>query len=486
MRLFYKKAICADCGLFAEHKNHKITSKNELKRVNKSILNDTQKKLDAYPLKDEFESIEDLSKMLNTKTNETTKLYKEKLNQVYDTIKQQVKTKLQLEIENFNNKIMDRVKALLDTNSNEYAKLQQSYVKSLKKIKVLEQSNQSQNSDDCCSYKKLIEINNELVQDSNQSKTLRNKIETTFNTPITIDVDVDQLLRAIRIIGLDDNIINDSDLLTQTIDETKQTMALPTVDEVLRIKQSLSPIKNSHDENRYQNSFISQLTAHIPITYRCDIKQDNIQEKKRNTLHKRSNTNTNIIMLDVNTSNDRDFDITKYGQNKVLATDRKSPERLDVNNNKKISRYVSVTSRIFKINPKDQGTENLPFNAEKKLNRNISSNNILGIKGKNQIETKPSATEYGGTVCIESQIITDSEMRKFLNIYFCGKKIINKLLFRKNVFVCDPLAVLASFFDSPLKIFILVDMQNNRFETELRTQLKDKKKLLYNRVKVIL
>lgn len=73
------KEICALCGLFGEHKEHKITTKNEIKNLNDTILRSSSEKIENFIFSEDFNKFENISDLINSKIKAILKINKNNL-----------------------------------------------------------------------------------------------------------------------------------------------------------------------------------------------------------------------------------------------------------------------------------------------------------------------------------------------------------------------------------------------------------------------
>lgn len=441
-------------------------------------------KLSTCPLRDTFEHTEDFANVVAMKTNAATLLYKNRINDIYQNLKSRLKAQLQKELENLNSGLTKKSKVLIDAHSSDYSKLRQAYAKSTKKIRILEQSSQSDNSDCCSSFKKLKEINKELSLAIDDSYKLERKIEGVFGFEPIVEIDTDTILSSIRFKVYDETSANLSSNLTSQIEEVKKSNILNMIDSMNKFRDSISPVKNPdpRSDRRIHNSFISQMTAkqsmsvkksmiNLPhelnetAVIRCSDERTSIQVPHSNQ-HKQNETGVDINLSAATFREKTGLD-HKIGQS-----------------SRRLTRNGFSGFHMTNFTPKITEYENEITVEKNKFTRGNSLNHLTNSNESYYSPKLPRTTEIGSTVSVESQVITEEMMKRLLGVYFCGKKDFKKIVFRKNVFECDPILIMSTFFDSPLKDFVSFDMLNNRFAVELKTQLRDKKKLLYNKVKI--
>ena len=70
------KEICALCGLFGEHKDHKITTKNEIKDINQSILDNSSEKIKNFIFLKDFGKFDNVSDLISNKIKANLKANK--------------------------------------------------------------------------------------------------------------------------------------------------------------------------------------------------------------------------------------------------------------------------------------------------------------------------------------------------------------------------------------------------------------------------
>ena len=450
-----------------------------MRKINGSFIKATKEKLDGCALKEAFEQAEDFSQLIGNRLTETARMYKDEINKAYKEIKTRLKAKLQQELEKFNSDLSHQAKVLIGNHASGYAKLRHGYRRIVDKLKVLEQANSSADADHCSSYIKLMEADKELTHALQQGKALKAKLRSVFGLLNPVDVDIEQILSAVRFKAEVPNPADKTSTEAETGNDTRKSGIIATLGDIRAIEDTVSPINKRHTlDDRQQVSFQSYYTALKPFIFtQGQDRQPGLQGGQPVMCYQTQGFKTTGLY-----SSRQDYNQTRgLNTSELQSSLPRYPTEYSLDTQyKSSSRPGSMTNKLGKPKSKPQTP------AIRNQNIRGASLNVPLSCNPPKVPKTPNTAKSGTTAWVNSQVFTEDSLKKLLSSKFCGKCGILELVLRKNVFECDPLAVLAAFFDRPQKEFVCIDMQNNRFDVGLRTQLSNKKKLLYNKVKVLL
>lgn len=485
MRLVNQKEVCSICGLFGLHKNHKITTGVELKKLNEEILKTNRDWLKGVVDIKEIEKSESLSRFVRSKADKMIGDYKKSIFKVYEEVKSGVKKRFLGFVNKMEDTINKYIDSVIDNNNEDFFQFIKLYKKIDEDLKEISERNKEKNID-------LFEIFNGLkkMETEIESIELRNKKLQFFKSQIdemnvSVNYNKNYLGKLISLNMKDIKIkksinVESNSLLFNTISVEEEK----NLDKIIKTaKARKTKIEKVPDNNI--SLFGNEETN--------SVSEENFTLKRSKSLLKK-NFGFSHHSKDKQLKEKNLFNKTKLKNlsiRNLKMSEHSSPKKLVINTYSGIE-SIDFEESSFNLSPVKKGLNELNIynpNTSFKL-MSTNPNNKLKLKKMNTMQLSPSSINYelsqkNSTLSIKDRDINPTQFKKILSDAFSKKKIIEKLVFRDNFFSFDVLSFLKSYFSKPLKSRVEIDLRKNKMKKNFKMLDFLKKHLRLHNVKVV-
>lgn len=436
------------CGLFGTHKSHKITTHRELRNLNTSLGKKSLEVVKEIVQVNKTKGVDCVEEYLLKLVEPTVNGYKKKIEETYREISRRLNNYFASLAEEVENDIQKYVNRVANDSSIDFSQLKKDSSKIKKEIDSLLKKNKSKKSNLFEVYNKLKKAEMSLNELKEQGKDIDSCVEEIKKLNVTIEYDKLNFLSRFKLkknkLGPKKNMPT---LLFKTISESFDS----------NLKNALDISASYEKENPTDLNISSDLEFSIKKSnsfFRNDTSKSLFNSNLFNEKRKETSQlfESAIIAPTVKNNN-----IKKKGSLSNRSLREVSLNRLSTKQSKAVSRQKN---HLYRTN-----TCSIFTPQKKQINSNLKKMNVR--------ELSPSHMNYefskkNTIVTIKGTTVSPDSFKRILNDIFTTRKIVEKLVFRENVFEKGVMGILKEFFKKSIGRNVKVDMRRNktRFDSD--------------------
>lgn len=488
--------MCALCGLFGSHKEHKITTQNELKDLNNQLIESHKKWLNELIDLEELDSINNFKDYIQYKTKGKMKELKKKALKVYSDSKKILKEFIFGFVSEMEKDVRQYIEDKLDTYQDSSSGFEQFKAECegiAKKLHSIDKENNKNKGNLFNAYNSLKKMEDSIKGIEQRTETNKNLINRVNEIELETDFDKISLINSITLKRgpLSDKSkfkIEDGLFLLNSISNHDNLEDLKPVSEnelsniELGQEAGIRPQLEDESEDTIKKSETSSFNRLIKPKLTHHLYKHNINQQ--------SNNYVSAVFSDKKFSFDGMFNQNrKQSHQTELYTERGDRERPTLKNSSSlqnltvkqnsIGKMYKQVSKLNLYSHKERNNSfnnsNLKMNLRKMTTRDLSPSNLIyELSNKNTILT------------IKNRNIDEIDLHRILNDAFEQKKLINKINFRDNLFDFDILQFLKRHFIEKRDKQICLDLRRNKIKVNNRKIEFVKKNLMMHNVKILI
>jgi len=494
------------CGLFGSHKQHDITTNDELQEVNYKLIEHITAKLNKYAFVNDLKNYPTFEDLIADKFQEIVRKSKEMLKKVYKQIKLVIRKKIFKTAAEIEMEISDKINLILKSRSFGFETFRENALGTIHDIEEAAKRNQNSKGELASVYTNLIDVFNGFDHLDRHYNKFKDYVEFVRSFQIDLKYNEADLMDCFRI-----SLRDCGSLLKSNLEEKSEIFA-----------ETISNLSNKDDDfSRPENSlFLDELnvyefTRDPMLSAEITTMHSRIQNKRLEHLQASQSffpspriINKNLLrssvafnlpqlsnksMLKLSTVETSDYNSSPLMMIKkpFSQTDyetrgnqiRDSAELKDYRTmagSRKPSYNLSLVSNpsqlVTKRNPSmiyDSEQDTPPSN-RRRSNPSVQRTSASFQSTQEQIANLSNLT------------IDNTKFRKVvLTIINCYKSI-SRINFRSNFFQCQPIELLKEIFTRPLPSLFTIDLRKNKLTLHPAQLNEELTSLLANNIKVII
>lgn len=512
------KEICALCGLFGIHKNHKITTNLELQGINKLLIEQTNKNLEYFEFSEDLNNLS-LKDIIRKKLLENINSNREYIMEFYNEIIKKLKTKILEDFDNYEKNIFCYFESFYNNKENEkFGKFKNNYFGLKNKLEDLNKKNNQKSFKYNFIYENILNLKEEIKNLNEIFETVQNIFKKINTCKFELNYDIEEIFKNIKIQSpkiLEEEIkLEESQLLFQTLSDFKPKKENPSLE--------CSLLKNidSNDVSIYKENHEFSI---INTPSKIDIRKKNKKKKfsKNDDFSKEEILKSDFFKTQ-NFENDKEFQkIEKMIKNKksIIKTPLVKKSFISVDktcykSRRDSKRCNSILKNQFLL------TNNISFRSqvnllEKKSSKKLkkkSSDNIYNKNSKNEIKDKKkkrreiksfknsltvsrklspilrrnsNLVNKNKITNISNFVLNKDHLKKIFERIILSEDKIGRINFRNNTFACDVFGIISDFFEEPFLFPFIIDLRTNNMKVSKYSKF-IKKELLNKNISIIL
>ena len=457
--------------MFGSHKNHEISNKNALSRVNESIIGDLKLRLHEFDFLDDFKRFSDFGELIRIKMRESYEINKEKVVFIYKQIKNAIKNHIFGQYDSYVKTVNGMLEEIIAGGDDIYTSFRKNLLAIEQSILKIEKPGKNKKEEFSDNHRRLSRINRLFPDLEIKNERITNQIKKAIDCKPEIEFDMNSLLSQISFVSPQTNyglINNESDLLLETMSDYQSGEKLGLLDDM---DDQLSPKESQRTPktkvNRLGSSFIkkdpikfsSLVSNNIVNQYTHERRQTDMLGMERFAKSK----NKNFMSIE-------NLHIKNYNTNTNIY---KNHQRKDTTLTKP-RRHTFYQS----INEFDPTVINYRAGNE----RNVYGSQVTH---KRKEKGRSLSVSKNTTADLTNLVIDSDDLKNMLFTITQSHKNISRINFKNNVFKCDVIDVFEEFFDEPQKNLFFIDLKGNEMKVDLKNFRKRTRALYDNKVKLI-
>lgn len=461
------------CGLFGVHKKHKITTKEELKDLNKEMIEANRNWVVKMGDFDNLKKSNDFVEFLKEKIKPVMQENKKKALNVYKEAKKVLKDFIYSFIVENETKVSEYIESNIKKEG--FSDFKNGCYLIEQQLNVIEKENSNSNENLFNTFNSLKQIENDLENLEICTKQSKGLIKTIKKAQMDCNYDKISLLNSINLkMSLSDHkkefLYEENMLLLETISQHESHKELDFVDE-----NEVSEKEEEKEELNLRNSSISNMTSKKSV---CSLKNSISKPLLVKNLY------SNIKKGEKKERFGRRYtEIIPENSINIMET-RKNTLTLRNTSSLQYLSFEGSDIGLYKEKKLDKFNLYTTRNAEGKKKKE-------GLKRLNTRDLSPSSLTYelsdkNSTIQINNKNLDEIDLHRILIDAFKKKKVVTRINFRDNMFDFDVIAFLREHFNEKQKRLITVDLRRNRIKINNRNIQFMKKNLLLHNVKILI
>lgn len=492
--------------MFGSHKQHDLTTKDELQAVNSKLIQHVTSKLNKYAFLDDLRAYPTLEELMADKFQEAVRESKEKLKKLYKQIKMVIRRKIFKAAAEIELEMSDKINLLLKSHNFGFETFRENTLSVMDDLEEVAKRNQNPKGELSSVYANLTDIFDGFDELDRRYNKFKDYLEFVKNFQIDLKYNESELLECFKV-----SLRDYGSLLKSNLEEHSEIFA-ETISNLSNRDDALSRFENSlalDEMNVYDFPRDPLISSEItPMHSRSKNKRIEHLQTSQSFFPSPKMTNKNLLrtstvfypqqlnnksMLKLSTIDTSDHNpspllMTKktFGYmnyetcgNEIRDSTEFNEYRTTVGSRKPSSNLALPTGPhqlVSKRSPSMiyDNEQDAPPSHRKRNNPSIQRTSASFQSTQEQIANLSNLT------------IDNTKFRKVvLTIINCYKSI-TRINFRSNVFQCEPIELLKEIFARPLPSLFTIDLRKNKLaiqSTQLREELSY---LLANNIKVII
>lgn len=524
------KQICALCGLFGIHKNHKITTNLELQGINKLLIEQTNKNLEYFEFSEDLGNL-GLKDIVRKKLLENIKGNREYIMEFYNEIVNKLKGKILEDFDNYEKNLFGYFEGFYNKKENEkFGKFKKNYFGLKNKLEELNEKNNMKSFKYDFIYENILNLKEEIKNLNEIFETVQNIFKKINDCKFSLQYDFEEILKNIKIKSpkiLDEDLkLEESQLLFQTLSDFNQKKENPSLE--------CSLLKNIESNNISIYKDNNEFSIHNTPSKIINKSKRNISKNEKDFLKNEINFSKELIQNEFQKNDIKHefFKTEDFKNFEFLKNEKQIKKRHEIKKNiiktpliKKS--FISVDKTCYKsrrdskrcnsiIKNKFLLTNNISFRSqvnliEKKSSKKLSkksSDNIYKTSKPEKTRKKKDIQSFKNSLTVSRKLspilrrnsnlgnknkITnisnfvlnkDHLIKIFEKIIESGDNI-GRINFRNNTFICDVFGVIGEIFEEPFLFPFVIDLRTNNMKISKYSKF-IKKELIGKNISVIL